>query len=48
MQDWRLLMQKTREVAGRLAAAGRLEVLQKGVVVDVKTVRGPIRLRLKQ
>ena len=48
LQDWRPLMQKTREVAGMLADAGKIEVLQKGQVVDVRNAKGPIRLRLKQ
>ena len=46
-QDWRPLMQRTREVAGMLADAGKVEVLQKGQVVDVRNAKGPIRLRLK-
>ena len=44
--DWRPLMQPVRDVAATLADAGRLEVTQKGEVVDVRAARGPIRLRL--
>ncbi len=40
-------MQKTRDVARRLVAEGKLEVLQKGAVVDIAAAKGPIRLRLK-
>lgn len=43
---WRGLMESTRRAARRLAASGRIEVLQKGRVVDASAVRGPIRLRL--
>lgn len=42
---WRELMPAARAAAGRLAAAGRAEVTQGGRVVDVRTVRGPIRVR---
>ena len=41
-------MPVTRQAAQELVAAGDLEVLQRGNVVDVTTVKGPIRLRLKQ
>lgn len=45
VEDWRPLMDRVREVAGEEVAAGRLVVLQRGVEVDLATVRGPIRLR---
>lgn len=45
--DWRRLMERTRRAARRLVAHGRLDVLQKGQVVDPSTARGPIRLRLR-
>ncbi|HWT92466.1 MAG TPA: DUF3253 domain-containing protein [Solirubrobacteraceae bacterium] len=44
--DWRPLMEPVRAVAYALADAGRVEVTQKGEVVDGRTARGPIRLRL--
>ena len=44
--DWRPLMQPVRDVAAVMADEGRLEVTQKGEVVDVREARGPIRLRL--
>ena len=44
--DWRPLMQPVRDVAAAMADEGRLEVTQKGEVVDVRKARGPIRLRL--
>ena len=44
--DWRPLMQPVRDTAAAMADEGRLEVTQKGEVVDVRTARGPIRLRL--
>lgn len=39
-------MEATRAAAGRLAARGQLNVLQKGQIVDLETVKGPIRLQL--
>ncbi len=42
---WRELMPAARAAAGRLAAAGRVEVTQRGEVVDVGTARGPVRVR---
>ena len=45
-ERWRDLMEPTRRAAGRLAAEGRVRITQRGAVVDVSTVRGPIRIRL--
>jgi hypothetical protein len=44
-EDWRELMESTRRAARRLAAAGRLEFVQRGRAVDPSAARGPIRLR---
>lgn len=41
--DWRALMDPVREVGAAQARAGRLEVRQKGQVVDAAQARGPIR-----
>ena len=41
----RELMSATRAAAGRLAADGAVEVTQGGRVVDVRTARGPVRVR---
>jgi hypothetical protein len=43
--DWRALMEPTRQAARRLVAKGRLEILQRGHVVDPSHAKGPIRLR---
>jgi len=43
--DWRTLMEPTRQAARRLVAAGKIEMTQKGRVVDPSTAKGPIRLR---
>ncbi|MEO0958219.1 MAG: DUF3253 domain-containing protein [Pseudomonadota bacterium] len=43
---WRDEMARVRAVAARLVTEGRLEVTQKGTVVDPALARGPIRLRL--
>ena len=42
---WRELMPASRAAAGRLAAAGVVEVTQGGEVVDATAARGPVRLR---
>jgi Protein of unknown function (DUF3253) len=42
---WRELMPAARAAAGRMAADGTVEVTQGGVVVDVATARGPVRIR---
>ena len=43
--DWRALMEPVRRQAFAMADEGRLEVTQRGEVVDGRTARGPIRLR---
>jgi hypothetical protein len=45
-EDWRPLMQPVRDVAAGMVDEGRLEVTQKGEVVDPRSARGAIRLRL--
>jgi hypothetical protein len=42
------IMERVRSCARKLAAAGVIEITQKGVVVDPLNFRGPIRLRLKR
>ena len=42
---FRPLMPLVREAAAAMATRGELQVTQKGVVVDVGTARGPVRLR---
>ena len=44
-EDWRDLMEPARAAARRLVAAGEVEVLQSGRVVDPSRARGPIRIR---
>ncbi|TFV52020.1 DUF3253 domain-containing protein [Blastococcus sp. TF02A_35] len=44
-EAWRDLMPAARAAAGRLAAAGEVEVTQGGAVVDVHGARGPVRVR---
>ena len=43
--EWRDLMDPTRQAAARLVAQGLVDVTQGGEVVDVTTVRGPVRIR---
>jgi hypothetical protein len=40
-------MPATRSVAKRLVAEGKIEITQKGQVVDPEKFKGPIRFRLK-
>jgi len=42
---WRELMEPARRAARRMVAAGTLEIVQDGRVVDPSLARGPIRLR---
>jgi hypothetical protein len=42
---WRELMEPARRAARRMVAAGTLEIVQGGRVVDPSRARGPIRLR---
>ncbi len=44
-EGWRELMPEARAAAGRLAAAGEVEVTRGGEVVDVASARGPVRVR---
>lgn len=44
--DWRPLMPVVRQAADSLRIAGRLRITQGGADVDLRTVRGPIRLGL--
>ena len=43
---WRDLMRPVRMVAAQLAEQGRLEILQNGQPVNIREVRGDVRLRL--
>ncbi len=45
-QDFRPLMDDVRRVAQGMVESGRLEVTQRGKVVDPRTARGPVRLRV--
>lgn len=44
-EDWRSHMEEVREVARVMSAEGRLEITQRGRVVDDLNFSGPIRLR---
>ena len=44
-EKWRDLMQPARDAAQRLVDGGEVEITQRGEVVDVATVRGPVRIR---
>jgi hypothetical protein len=44
-EGFRPLMDVVREAAGELVEDGRIEVTQKGEVVDLDRAKGPVRLR---
>ncbi len=46
--DWQSLLSEVRRVACRLAAAGQIDILRKGQMVEPAGVKGVIRLRLAQ
>ena len=43
--QWRELMPKVRACAYKLHKEGRVEICQRGVVVEPSSVKGPIRIR---
>jgi len=45
---WRTLMEPARRAARRLVAAGEVELIQRGRVVDPSTFRGPVRIRRRR
>lgn len=45
--DWRRLLGAVRSAARRLAIAGRIDILRKGVPADPETVKGVVRLRAR-
>ena len=45
-QQWRSYMDSIRLAASTLIDQGRLMCKQKGDIVDIRTVKGPIRLQL--
>ncbi len=47
-KNFRPLMDMARAAAAELVADGEIDVLQRGQVVDISQVRGPIRLRRRR
>ena len=45
--EWQALLSRVRQVAVRLAEAGRIDILRKGKPVTGEAVRGVIRLRFR-
>lgn len=43
-KEWRDLMPDAREAAARMADRGEVVVTQRGLVVDARSARGPIRI----
>ncbi len=43
--DWRGLMEPARRAARRLSHSGRVQILQKGKIVDPGNFRGPVCIR---
>ena len=46
-EDWRRVMEDTRDVARRMADCGLIDICQRGEVVTGTQWKGPIRLRLR-
>jgi nucleoid-associated protein YgaU len=46
-EQWEPLMEPARAAAQQLVSAGKIVVTQHGAVVDGRTAKGPIRLRLR-
>jgi hypothetical protein len=44
---WEELMEPTRAAARRLVAEGRIDITQRGKVVDPAHLKGPIRLKIR-
>jgi len=44
--DWRQHMKDVREVAIDLHKQGSVVITQKGIPVDVKDIKGPIRIKI--
>lgn len=44
-EEWRDLMEESRQAARRMVARGEVEITQGGHVVDPSTAKGPIRIR---
>lgn len=44
--QWRQWMPLIREVAAEMARENEIQALQNGEIVDIESVRGPIRLKL--
>lgn len=45
-EDWRPLMEPIRTAAAELIDNGQLVCKQHGQIVDIRTVKGPIRLQI--
>ena len=41
------LMEEVRQAARELVAQGKIEITQRGEIINPNTIKGPIRLRLK-
>ena len=46
-ENYRNLRERIRRAARRLVAKGKIDILQKGKVVEASTAKGPIEVRLK-
>lgn len=45
--EWRDQMERTRQAARRLVMHDKILIIQKGIIVDPSSAKGPIRLRIK-
>lgn len=45
--DWRKHMQEVRDAAIELQNEGKVIITQKGAPVDVRHIKGPVRIKIK-
>jgi hypothetical protein len=44
--NWRKHMEQVRDIAITLQQQGKVSIMQKGVPVDIKNIKGPIRIKI--
>ena len=46
-ENWRMHMEAVRQVAYEWTKEGKVVITQKGIPVDPETIKGPIRIKIK-
>lgn len=44
--DWRMYMEQVRDEAIKLHKEGKVVIMQKGEVIDVQHIKGPVRIKI--